>query len=372
MYDNINGYPDLWRYLASTDKKILLYGMGNGADKILSVAQRYGIEICDFFASDGFVRGHMFHQKRVMTYSEAVEKYGMENMIVLLSFASRLDDVLENIYKIESECELYAPDVPVYGDEIFNFEFFDLHKEEIATARSLLCDSESVRIYDSMINYKLTGKLEYLRACESSVDECYTNILRSEQIHTYADLGAYNGDSAREMMNYAPNLKKIIALEPDARNYKKLCAWSEQVEGIEIRALNVGAYDKAETYFFDMSGNRNSSLTNHTSTFSDAVNDRKKKIREVRVDSLDAILAGEDVDHIKYDVEGSEHEALAGSRLTIKRCAPSLLVSLYHQSKDIFSLPIAVHEMSDKYKLYLRRFKYVPAWDINLYAIKER
>ena len=39
MYDNMNGYGDLWRYLAATEKKILLYGMGNGADKILSVAE---------------------------------------------------------------------------------------------------------------------------------------------------------------------------------------------------------------------------------------------------------------------------------------------------------------------------------------------
>ena len=54
---------DLWQYLASTDKKIVMYGMGNGADKILAVCERYGIEIADFFASDGFVRGHSFHGK---------------------------------------------------------------------------------------------------------------------------------------------------------------------------------------------------------------------------------------------------------------------------------------------------------------------
>ena len=52
---------DLWSYLRRTDKKILMYGMGNGADKILNICERYGIEICDFFASDGFVRGHQFH-----------------------------------------------------------------------------------------------------------------------------------------------------------------------------------------------------------------------------------------------------------------------------------------------------------------------
>ena len=36
---------DLWRYLQSSDKPILMYGMGNGADKILNVCQKYNIEI---------------------------------------------------------------------------------------------------------------------------------------------------------------------------------------------------------------------------------------------------------------------------------------------------------------------------------------
>ena len=68
---------DLWEYLsAQKDKKIVMYGMGNGADKILAVCERYGIEVSDFFASDGFVRGHLFHGKRVLSYSEMKEKYG--------------------------------------------------------------------------------------------------------------------------------------------------------------------------------------------------------------------------------------------------------------------------------------------------------
>ena len=109
---------DLWRYLQSSDKPILMYGMGNGADKILRVLDERGIEVSDFFASDGFVRGHHFHEKRVLSYSEAKEKYG--SFIVLLAFGSSLDDVIDNIKRIASEQELYAPDVPVCDGEIFD------------------------------------------------------------------------------------------------------------------------------------------------------------------------------------------------------------------------------------------------------------
>ena len=76
---------DLWEYLSSTKKTVVMYGMGNGADKILAVCEKYGIEVCDFFASDGFVRGHAFHGKTVLSYSEIKEKY--KDFIVLVSFA---------------------------------------------------------------------------------------------------------------------------------------------------------------------------------------------------------------------------------------------------------------------------------------------
>ena len=64
---------DIWQRLASTDKTVVMYGMGNGADKILAVCEKKGITVSDFFASDGFVRGHSFHGKVVLSYSEIKE-----------------------------------------------------------------------------------------------------------------------------------------------------------------------------------------------------------------------------------------------------------------------------------------------------------
>ena len=86
---------------------------------------------------------------------------------------------------------------------------------------------------------------------------------------------------------------------------------------------------------------------------------------------LDTVLDGAQVDYIKYDVEGAETEALMGSRGIIQRDAPALLVSAYHRNTDLFRLPLLVHELNPAYKLFLRRMAGVPAWDINLYAVKE-
>ncbi len=357
---------DLWTYLCKSNKKIVMYGMGNGADKILSICESRGIEICDFFASDGFVRGHLFHGKRVLSYSETKEKYGEKNMIVLLSFASSLPDVLENIYKIADECELYAPDVPVCGANLFDGGFYRENEEKIRAVEDILADERSREVYSSVINYKLSGDVSLLRSNHSDFSEVYSDILHAESFEYIADLGAYNGDTLREIKPFAKKLKGAVAFEPDRRNHKKLSDYAESEQAFEIRAIKCAAWSHSEKLTFDGGGNRNSALLS-----SDGLPTGKgAKCVEVEACSLDDILAGARVDYIKYDVEGSEREALEGSRRTIERFAPALLISLYHRSEDIFELPLYIHERYPEYKLYMRRREYIPAWDTVLVAVK--
>ena len=348
---------DLWQYLSNTKKTVVMYGMGNGADKILAVCQKYNVEISDFFASDGFVRGHSFHGKRVLSFSEIKEKYKKENLIILLSFGSSLPDVLSIFKSINAEYELYAPDVPVCGDNLFTLDFFNENKENILNARQLLADGTSRNIFDNVILYKLTGKLDYLFAAECDRADSFT-LINAHDLKSFADLGAYRGDTLAEMLEYAPSLEYAYAFEPDARTFKKLAAFCESYNGnAKLYPLNIAAWSSKETLIFNSSSNRNSGA------FAPATN---AKTVEIAANSLDNILDGKPVDHIKYDVEGAERQALKGSVSTIQKYHPSLCVSSYHRSEDIFALPLQIHAISPEYKLYLRRYPYVPAWDIEL------
>lgn len=363
MNNFINADCDIWTYLKNCGKSIVMYGMGNGADKILNICDRKGIVVDDFFASDGFVRGHSFHGKTVLTYAEIKERYS--DFIVLLSFATSLPDVMKKIDEIASETELLIPDVPVFGDTLFDMDFFETHKKDIERTVGLFEDEKSKEVYKNVILAKLTGRPEYLRASVCDKDEVYNDVLRPEKYHAYADLGAYNGDTVREIANYAQNLKKVYALEPDRRTFRKLSDYAETEKCFEIISYNAAAWNKAETLYFDGSGNKNSNVSDKNATLSG------KKAVEVSALALDDILSGNPVDYIKYDVEGSEREALLGSAKTIKLHSPDLLVSLYHRSEDVFALPHLVKELGN-YKSYLRRFNYYPAWDLNLYAISSK
>ena len=380
---------DLWQYLktaADSGRPILLYGMGNGADKILSVCEAYGIPVADLFASDGFVRGHSFHGRVVLSFSQACEKYGAENMIVLLAFGSSRPEVLETIDRVAAACELYVPDVPVCGTELFNAGFYRSHFDEFTAARRMLADEESRRVFDDIVMYKLTGRLDILRATESEPAEAYRRILRAERFVTTADLGAYNGDSIRDLRQYAPDLKQVIALEPDRRNFRKLTeyvtALREAGDSLTIHTVQAGAWSHTATLTFHGSGNRNAGLTDASAEAKSSIlpstadNPYFGKTAEVSVTALDTVAenilgSSTHIDYIKYDVEGTETEALLGSRAIIERDAPALLVSAYHRSTDLFALPLLLDSLEPRYKLYLRRMAGVPAWDINLYAVKD-
>ena len=66
--------PDVWQRLQMEARPLVVWGMGNGADKLLSAFEKYGLEVADFMASDGFVRGQLFHGKEVLSLAKADEK----------------------------------------------------------------------------------------------------------------------------------------------------------------------------------------------------------------------------------------------------------------------------------------------------------
>lgn len=350
---------DLWQKLSATGKHVVMYGMGNGADKILSVCDQYGIVVEDFFASDDFVRGQQFHGKTVRRFDELIQTYGADNMIVLVAFASCLPEVMAQIERIAQCCELYVPDVPVRGDTVFCEAFEQQHAVALAQARELLADERSREVFDAVLHFRRTGELAPLLSSADDKEQVMASLLHPLSYQTVVDVGAYDGDTVREMLAMSPGLRKVWALEPDRRNFRKLSTYAEAENRAQIQCCPIAAWSEAATLQFDDSGNRNAGIDcDHTA----------RRVVEVEAVALDMLLHGESVDYIKYDVEGSEKQALEGSRETIVRERPDILLSLYHRTEDLHALILQLHAICPTYRLYLRRYPYIPAWDLNLFA----
>ena len=350
---------DMWEELKNEKRPIVVYGMGNGADKLFDRLNEFGVQICEVFASDGFVRGHSFRGYKVRSLSEIREMY--PDFVVLLSFASNREEVIDMLAGVNDSCDMYVPDMPVAGvDEYFDKDFYNAHYDEIVRAYDSLDDDHSRAIFSSVINYKLSGRMKYLLSCYSTRDEIYS-LMPIDDIKTVIDAGAYNGDTAREAKAYFPFLKKVFAIEPDKKNFKKLLKYSEAECDIEVVSINAAAWCEDSLGIFYGSGNRNS-----TAVATASYEHSEDAVRMLKLDSL----TDEKIDYIKYDVEGAEREALIGSRDVIMGDGPTLLISLYHRSRDIFELINMVKEKYPDYKLYLRRLRCLPAWEIDLIAVK--
>ena len=346
---------DLWSYLASSPKKAVLYGMGDGADKILDVCESKGIKIHGVFASDEFVRYQSFRGFTVKKYSELKEELG--DIIILVSFATSLDDVLDRIYNLASYDELYAPDVPVFGTGLFDSKYFASHFDEFNRVYEMLSDEQSRLVFYNVIAYKLTGNISLLKKCETDVTEAYKNIICPANNSSYVDIGAYNGDTLKEYISFAGENISAVCFEPDERNFKKLTATCEGFSAADIKLVNAAAWNKNEELTFYSRSGRNSA---HTTAHSGL---KAKTINAVRADDhIDKA-----VDFINIDAEGSDAEAIDGLSETINAYHPTISCAVYHRNEDMFNIPLLLASMYSKCKLYMRHFPYVPAWDTNIY-----
>lgn len=355
-FNTLRGLRDLWSVLEDSRKPTVLYGMGDGADKILNICNERGIKISGVFASDGFAKGKLFRGFEVITYSEMCERLG--DFTVLLSFATSRPEVLGNIYGIAREKTLYCPDVPVFGDGLFNSEFFSENYESFEKVYNLLSDETSKEAYFNVIAGKLTGDISFLTECQTSVSEAYESIIRPDGHFGYADIGAYNGDTVREFLSYSGGADRIYAFEPDAKNYAKLCAYARSEELSNAKLFNHAAWDKDETLtFYSRSGRNSAGTTSHK-------NAKASQISAVRAENY---IDGR-VDFINIDAEGSDYQAIEGLKSTLLKYRPTVSCAVYHRNEDMFRLPLRLYEIyGGRCSLYLRHFPYLPAWDTNIY-----
>ncbi|HCB65267.1 MAG TPA: FkbM family methyltransferase [Ruminococcaceae bacterium] len=359
MLESLLRLPTCWEQLQKTNKPVVMYGMGNGADHILRHLDRMGVSVCEFFASDSFVRGHSFHGKRVKKLSEIQSQY--KDFVIVTAFAVQDAPTMDAIFRLDRQYELYAPDVPVAGDELFDRDFLDAHLTEAQAAYDLLADENSRQIYRDLIAYKLTGKIAYLASTASPREEAFSSLLRLGSEESYVDLGAYNGDTLEEFFRMTGGqFASVDAMEPDAKNFRKLCDRAQRL-GIfhdnRVRLWNLAAWDDRAQLSFAVKAGRSSSVS------ADG--------RKIPADSVDNLMGRAPVTFLKMDVEGSETHALLGAANTIRRHKPKLMISAYHRSEDLFALALQLQRIQPGYRLYLRRFPYIPAWEINLIGLWE-
>lgn len=400
----------LWDRLARAEKPIVLYGTGDGGDKIIAELERRDIPLAGVYVSDDFARGQEFHGITVGRYSDLVAEPG--RYIVLIAFASELPELLERFRELDSLQETYAPHVPIFpGDETVSPAWLDKYRAQLEEVYGRLGDGFSRKVFAGILDYKLSGKLRYLEEIVSLRREDLESLFTFGPEESYLDLGAYDGDTVEEFLGLVPRdgeghplYRRIAALEPDTRNFGKL---EERMAGLQqageermaedrrgreasegsdaaeppengrISCIHAGIWSEPGILRFNRTGGRQASFFSTRPAGEDpsAVPRRKRErwteVPVVSVDSLREKMTENTFSYIKIDVEGAEREMLEGAEKTLERDCPKLLMAAYHHDNDIFRLPLQLWSLQPAYRIFLRKHPYVPAWELNFFCRRE-
>jgi len=239
----------------------------------------------------------------------------------------------------------------------FSFEYL-MHLDELQEVYDQLEDRLSKVIFLGLIKYVFNQNPNIFKTITFDEKQYFLDdIFQFGDNETIIDGGAFIGDTLESYIEQSNGIfKKYYCFEPDNNNFNKL---NEYIENLEIKkkieAYQFGLFDSEKTVRFS-SLNSSASCIN---MFSDSF---------IKVINIDKICKNEDITMIKMDIEGSEYEALIGSRNTILRNNPKLAICVYHLASDLWKIPILIKAFNKNYKLYLRHHNKKCWYETVLYA----
>ena len=340
----------VWEKLQASKEPIIMYGTGNGADKVLDIFEEMNIKISGVTASNSFVRKREFRGFPVMPLAYFEEKF--ECFTVIITFGTSIPEVMENIYTVAEKHRVLVPVVPVIGAEIFDRDFLEKHKNELDFAYSLMADDLSKEIFEGYVNFLFSGEISLLKKITTNEGEAFENILKLTENETYIDIGAYRGDTVDTFLKFSGGkYVNIVCAEPDTKSFNKLNSHCESL--LNFNSFNAAVTDvDGEIGFSDVHG-RQSAIGG------------EKLTKSV---TLNTLCEGVSPTYIKIDSEGCENEILSKGKDILKTYKPKLNIAAYHKCADIFTLPILINRINPDYRIYLRHHPYIPAWDTIFYC----
>jgi FkbM family methyltransferase len=268
----------------------------------------------------------------------AVERYPDARFVVAIWYPSRSETMIDRLNLLKS---LGASNVVPFTALLAEFgdllaphmlwerpAYYAAHQEEIARARALF-DDEGRREFDRQMRLRL-GDFS-AQVIDLSMQYFPEGLFGLSQSEILVDCGAYDGDTiAIFRKRTGDHFNRIIAFEPDPGNFGAL---QDAVNGdrrITLQPYATGA--RRETLRFAVGSGVASRISSTGSC-------------EVEAIALDEALNGIAPTYMKFDIEGSEAEALEGARETISRHRPKMAVCLYHLPDHLWSIPLRLNEL---------------------------
>ena len=346
------------------NRPVVLFGAGRMGQHVLAMFRKMGIEPVAFADNNKDLWNKEVCGVSVAPPSVLAGHNGphfANTLFVVTVYTNKL--VIYQLEEMGADFITFSQLAGQYPDDFLPYFALDrpekLNKcrNETYACGSLWSDLQSCEEYRNQFAFRLlTGHNQIPH--DDPKDIYFPDFIRPLADEIFVDCGAYDGDTVREFLKRRKG-KKIIAIEPDAQNYKKLERFLFGPQNIhlldtEFVALPFALGSVRGTMPFNATGTAGSSLG-----LSEDL---------VSITTLDHLLQDESPTFIKMDIEGAELDALRGAEQTIRRCKPVLAACLYHRPADLWQIPLFVHSICPDYNFFLRRYS-DECWEEVFYAV---
>lgn len=365
----INSFQELYAYLNTSEicnefdelnkaKQIVLFGAGIFGKQVLSNLKKLGFEIKYFCDNNKEIWGECIDGVYVLPPDYI--KNNAKDTLVIICMMMIYNDVIKqlesmNVKYIFSDIDGtlgYLPCPKLYEN-----------MGKLKKVSDLLIDNFSKDVYLNIVkarifqnySFELSGNI-FTHSLITGPQYFDSQFFKYYDNEVFIDCGAYDGDSIVEFFMFMNrmNLKncEAYAFEPDKINYEKVLKTIKDYNLDKVKVFNYGVSNFNNRINMEQIQN-----CRHTNEEYDA-----------EICKIDDIIQDKKITFIKMDIEGFELDALKGAENVIKRYKPKLAISIYHNSGDLYEIPLYIESIVPEYRMFVRHHSYNTIFETILYA----
>lgn len=204
----------------------------------------------------------------------------------------------------------FADDLPAQASRLF------------AVYREL--DEISRRSFLAVLEYRASLEVRFVAEARLPLASMWMPPL-PVNLHSFCDVGAYDGDSLEAVKTTYPSLQSALCIEPNPALRSAIEDRARRL-GIDIEIFTGAAWNQKTHLHF-----------RESNAISGMLSVEMQSQTGIAADRLDHLAGGRHYDYIKFDIEGAEKQALDGARQQLCE-AQCIAIAAYHLPEDLVDL----------------------------------
>jgi len=331
-------------------KEVVLFGAGILGIEFLGVCRSSGLTIRAICDNDKTKKGKKILGVKIISVNELIKYPKDATIIITVMHDFIVKEQLDRLGYKNIFSHTYFATVYPKKFNYFNWQsslmVFKNELKEIMKLYTLLEDGKSKKILEGLIKYRLTLDHNKLIGIVDKMENEYfdPSIIKLIKDEVFIDGGGFDGDTVKKFIQSSHgNFKEIHTFEPDKRSQNKIRIFLRNKNDTRIKLHDFGLSNKKQAAFFTNEGTAGSKLSNYS----------KYKIKLI---TLDDYLYNRKPTFIKFDIEGSETEAILGMKKIMRDFKPKLAICVYHKPSDLWKIPLLIKKINPRYKIFIRHY----------------